>query len=218
MAEIVKPFPFGGVANHYKYYTVVKRHLLRLGLSDYNEEALFAFAKETAGKYARGEMSRLNAQAILKAIERLDEVHATGKLSWSFKRKGSRYWVSDSLEELISAFAAATTYTNNTKGDVIWVLRKYLFFLEGRGHEDFSRVREKDLADFLVYCSQHMKKGSLGHVNLETTLIYAHADTEHKRRAIEKAMCARDADSDKAAFSRYRLTDDEMIKQLYGLK
>jgi len=58
----------------------------------------------------------------------------------------------------------------------------------------------------------------LGHVNLETTLIYAHADTEHKRRAIEKAMCARDADSDKAAFSRYRLTDDEMIKQLYGLK
>jgi len=58
----------------------------------------------------------------------------------------------------------------------------------------------------------------LGHVNLETTLIYAHADTEHKRRAIEKAMCARDADADKTAFSRYRLTDDEMIKQLYGLR
>ena len=58
----------------------------------------------------------------------------------------------------------------------------------------------------------------LGHVNLETTLIYAHADTEHKRRAIEKAMCARDADADKAAFSRYRLTDDEMINTTPRLK
>jgi len=58
----------------------------------------------------------------------------------------------------------------------------------------------------------------LGHVQLETTLIYAHADTEHKRRAIEKAMCARDADLDRTAFARYQLTDDETIKQLYGLK
>ena len=189
IARVVDELRAGGMQeqnilrNHYKYYTVVKRHLLRLGLSDYNEEALFIFAKETAGKYARGEMSRLNAQAILKAIERLDEVHATGKLSWSFKRKGSRYRVSDSLEELISAFAAATTYTNNTKGDVIWVLRKYLFFLEGRGHEDFSRVREKDLADFLVYCSQHMKRGSLSNVRTYVRAFH--------RYLLERSLCCK---------------------------
>ena len=28
----------------------------------------------------------------------------------------------------------------------------------------------------------------LGHASLETTLVYAHADTEAKRKAIEKAM------------------------------
>ena len=149
---------------HYRFYSIVKRHLLSKGQCDYDEKALFSFAQETAEKYSRRELSRVHAQSIMKAIERLDEVHATGKLSWSFKRKGSRYRVSDSLEELIAAFAAATTYTDNTKGDVIWVLRKYLFFLEGRGHEDFSHVREKDLADFLVHCSQHMKRGSLSNV------------------------------------------------------
>lgn len=57
----------------------------------------------------------------------------------------------------------------------------------------------------------------LGHVNLETTLVYAYADTEHKRRAIEKALVSRDAQTDHAAFSRYHLTDDEMVKKLYGL-
>ena len=28
----------------------------------------------------------------------------------------------------------------------------------------------------------------LGHTNVETTLIYAHADTEHKRQAITRAL------------------------------
>ena len=56
----------------------------------------------------------------------------------------------------------------------------------------------------------------LGHANLETTLIYAHADTEMKRRAIEKAssdICevnARSAVPD--------VLDDDTLKRLYGLR
>ena len=56
----------------------------------------------------------------------------------------------------------------------------------------------------------------LGHANLETTLIYAHADTEMKRKAIEKAsagICEIDAgkiDPD--------TLDDDTLKRLYGLR
>lgn len=56
----------------------------------------------------------------------------------------------------------------------------------------------------------------LGHANLETTLIYAHADTEMKRKAIEKAASSicdihpvRD-DPD--------TLDDDTLKRLYGLR
>lgn len=58
----------------------------------------------------------------------------------------------------------------------------------------------------------------LGHSRLETTLIYAYADTEQKRKAIEKAI---PEDSTLKAFlnsERYRLDDDDLIKRLYGLK
>ena len=58
----------------------------------------------------------------------------------------------------------------------------------------------------------------LGHSRLETTLIYAYADTEQKREAIEKAI---PEDSTLKAFlnsERYCLDDDDLIKQLYGLK
>jgi site-specific recombinase XerD len=58
----------------------------------------------------------------------------------------------------------------------------------------------------------------LGHANLETTLIYAHADTEHKRKAIEAAV---PDDSPLKSFTnadRYTVSDDETLKRLYGLR
>ncbi|MBB6448028.1 tyrosine-type recombinase/integrase [Bacillus benzoevorans] len=56
----------------------------------------------------------------------------------------------------------------------------------------------------------------LGHEDPETTLIYASADTEMKRRAIEKATINLDIDKEKAI--PIWKDDDEMIRRLYGLK
>ncbi|MBR2913257.1 MAG: tyrosine-type recombinase/integrase [Oscillospiraceae bacterium] len=56
----------------------------------------------------------------------------------------------------------------------------------------------------------------LGHANLETTLIYAHADTEMKRRAIEKAssdICNVGTDA-----TMPDSFDDDTLKRLYGLR
>ncbi len=55
----------------------------------------------------------------------------------------------------------------------------------------------------------------LGHASLETTLVYAHADTEAKRKAIEKAMGTGTEDSEE--FSNYIINDEKLLKQLYGL-
>ena len=57
----------------------------------------------------------------------------------------------------------------------------------------------------------------LGHANLETTLIYAHADTEQKRMAIEKAT-PKSSPANNEQLARYNADDDEVLKRLYGLK
>lgn len=58
----------------------------------------------------------------------------------------------------------------------------------------------------------------LGHANLETTLIYAHADTEHKRKAIARATLSDSPLTGKLNADRYTVTDENMLKRLYGLK
>ena len=57
----------------------------------------------------------------------------------------------------------------------------------------------------------------LGHAQFETTLIYAYADTEHKRKAIEQATPANSILKNKKSVKRFVVTDDEMIRRLYGL-
>ena len=55
----------------------------------------------------------------------------------------------------------------------------------------------------------------LGHTNLSTSLVYAYADTQHKRNAIEKAMG--EEHSGIADASLCTVNDDELLKKLYGL-
>lgn len=58
----------------------------------------------------------------------------------------------------------------------------------------------------------------LGHANLETTLVYAHADTEHKREAIARASQSDSPLAGKLNADRYTVTDEDVLKRLYGLK
>lgn len=55
----------------------------------------------------------------------------------------------------------------------------------------------------------------LGHARLDTTLVYAHADTETKRKAIEKAMGTGNGEPENS--SNYTVDDEELLKKLYGL-
>ena len=55
----------------------------------------------------------------------------------------------------------------------------------------------------------------LGHSNLETTLVYAHSDTEDKRRAIEAALGGNAIGEVKV--TPYIVDDDEVLRKLYGL-
>jgi site-specific recombinase XerD len=57
----------------------------------------------------------------------------------------------------------------------------------------------------------------LGHANLDTTLIYAHADTEHKRKAIEKATSNGVDTPINISPKRFTITNETELKRLIGL-
>lgn len=58
----------------------------------------------------------------------------------------------------------------------------------------------------------------LGHANFETTLIYAHADTEIKRKAIEKAIPQNTPLAEHINAEQYKVDEEDILKELCGLK
>ena len=58
----------------------------------------------------------------------------------------------------------------------------------------------------------------LGHSNITTTLVYAHADTEQKRKAIEAATPSNSPLGKQLNPSRFTVTDEELLKRLTGLR
>lgn len=57
----------------------------------------------------------------------------------------------------------------------------------------------------------------LGHAQLETTLIYAHADTEMKRKAIAEATPADSPLGKHVKPTLMKVEDDDLVRRLYGL-
>jgi len=57
----------------------------------------------------------------------------------------------------------------------------------------------------------------LGHSDPSTTLIYAYADTEHKRKAIGEAMAEQGLFASETTSETYRIDDEKRLKRLYGL-
>ena len=58
----------------------------------------------------------------------------------------------------------------------------------------------------------------LGHAQFKTTLIYAHADTEIKRKALEKAVPEDSPLKPYLDSERFQMSDEELLKQLVGLR
>ena len=58
----------------------------------------------------------------------------------------------------------------------------------------------------------------LGHANIETTQVYAHADTEHKRRAIAAATTAENTLHAELSMERFTVSDEDTLKRLTGLR
>jgi site-specific recombinase XerD len=58
----------------------------------------------------------------------------------------------------------------------------------------------------------------LGHAQLETTLIYAHADTEMKRKAIQKATIPSSPVNVEYEMAKAWKNDEDLLLKLYGLR
>jgi hypothetical protein len=100
-------------------------------------------------------------------------------------------------------------------GKKVWILFKFGFRNKSKLLDMFRRTRSMHL--YRAGMPLALLSEWLGHENPETSLIYAYADTEMKREAIRKAT-RNNNPLNVNKIQAFWKNDDELIRQLYGLK
>lgn len=147
----------------YAYLPIVKFH--KQHDTDFFDRAIVdEYEQIVDRRHEKGEIGRYYYRDLKKAAERLVEFYDTGKLIWTCRKLGSKFKLNGHYEEILQDFLCSEEFHPNTHGDVTWVTRKYLAYLQQTGCPTIDSVHTKDISQFISHCSQHMKPNSLRNI------------------------------------------------------
>ena len=114
----------------------------------------------------RGEITNHYIHQIKTIISKMDEFYTTGTLRIRPTMHGTIYVISAEHEHLIDQFIGWKNYGPNTRDDVRWVVRKYLYYLESLGFSSLAYVPIDTVREFILKTASEVKASSLHNILL----------------------------------------------------
>ena len=145
---------------------IIKRHL-EYGKNEFDYDTVSTFMREQEKRLRIGEIKPSTFENYKqRGANRLTEMHEKGCLRITCTGRPSKFVLNDYYEQIIKDFLADRNWHTNTRGDVNWVARKFLFWLLRHGFEDFTSVGAKEIQGFIVHCSEAMRISGVHNVKL----------------------------------------------------
>ena len=152
---------WGGYSDH---YLPIGKFFKKSGLEHYDTDVLSGYIGMIERRLENKEIGRDFFNQSRKAVERLIEFYDTGKLNWTCRPRLSKFQISAHFESVLDGFLAAEEFHHNTRGDFIWVVRKYLAFMQQDGHTCVNTIAANDLQRFILFCAERLAGGSLHNI------------------------------------------------------
>lgn len=135
----------------------------------YEKAGITYYSVQTTQLYLSLQKERLERQEItghyyrqIKSMaSRMNDFFVTGEIRIPTARRGTVYVISSKYESLVDQFVDYKHYKQNTCDDVRWAIRKYLFFLEQKGHFSLDTVSIEDARTFILETAADVTSSSL---------------------------------------------------------
>lgn len=99
----------------------------------YDLSLIEAFLAENEERYRNGEIAHYYHTHLKRSIKILVEYEAGGTLLSVFERKGTRFTLNEEFESILSEYLSENTFHPNTQDDIVWAIRRFMYFLEQSG-------------------------------------------------------------------------------------
>lgn len=119
-----------------------------------------------AERKERSEISDHYLRHLRYAAHRLDEYFMTEKIRIINVMHGTRFVLNEQNERLVDQFVIWKKYGENTADDAIWVVRRYLYYFEQKGHTSLETVSVEDVRQYILSTAAELKISSLYNILL----------------------------------------------------
>ena len=133
----------------------------KAGITYYSIQATTLYLSLQKERLDRQEITEHYYRLIKSIASRMNDFFITGEIKIPSAKRGTVYVISPEYENLVDRFVDYKHYKPNTCDDVRWVVRKYLFFLEQKGHFSLDTVSIEDARTFILETAADVTSSSL---------------------------------------------------------
>ena len=163
---------YGG---HYNCIRVLQEFFNDRG-GKYRDEIMEAYMSMLRDWRESGKVGHGYYLNLLRVAERVMEMYKTGKLEWSCRTRLSKFKLNKEFERVLDGFLSHYRLHHNTRGDFIWVIRKYLSYLQLHGINKISEIATEDITKYIIHCSEQMSRGTMHDIICYTKRFHKYLD------------------------------------------
>ena len=167
---------------------IVKAHEEN-GKEEFDRETMTDYVKNIERRIESGEIKAVRYRTLLRAAQRITEMHDHGKLLWTAPALASKFKLNNYFQTVLDKFLFEGKFSPKGSSDAMWVVRKYFAWLITENHEDLNGVGAAEIQKFMIYCSNRMKGSGVHNVKLYMKKLFRFlADNGYSQDAFEKLL------------------------------
>ena len=118
---------------------VVKLHN-HLGTELFDREIVAEYIRSVEKRKELGQIGCNHYNRLRRGAEQLIEMHDTEKLEWTCPRRISRFKLNEYYDSIVTEYMGSAIWHPNTRGDIIWVAKKFFAWLINEERETLKGV------------------------------------------------------------------------------
>ena len=216
--DVVQGMINSGVKNHVawsdysSHYVPIIRHFEEVCGGIYSDDELKNYSDKVTACYEKEEISKKTWLSYMRAVNRIREIHDTGKLSHA--GNNTKRPLYPNHEKLLLDFLEYDRSLDNpkTKKDADWAVRKYLYWLQRHEVRDVLLADSYQFSSFLIERIGHESPGSVHDIQLYLKKFYDFLKNERDCELPYEHVLSLPLKHEKKVFKP--LTDDEISRTL----
>ena len=143
-----------------------RKYYGQTGQAVYSPEITDEYISLNKERYERGEITYQSFKKTRYVGRRMNEFFLSGQFRYTSQKRGTSFILSEGNERIVDQFLCSRSCGDKSRYDAGWTVRKYLQYMEKRGHASLSDVTHDEVREFILKTAASIKTSGLHNVLL----------------------------------------------------